>query len=823
MLTSSAPGSRTSRPWSGAARPPDSAGRGHRGRRPRRQPVPRVHRRGRALAADPRLHRGRPHADRAHPDLQGRRGVRPAVRHAFRRAASRWAMRRTWIWPRWPPRWRRPWPGSSSSARPRKATRPWWTCWPRPPAPSARRWRRASPPPTRWPRWSRRLRPGPRPPFPCRPSRAGPVTSARAASVTRIPARRRRALILGALRDAVLAARGPSERFRGRVVSGSPPASYLPGPIGRAGARPPVQALRPPGPRRRWPRRRRAGQLPAGRRTTAGRGAGRVRGRGCGAVRAGGPAPLEGRDEAGCHRGDRRPDGGRPGSGRCGGAAVENGTGAVAAVIGAADEQADILAALPERGPGRPGRRRAPGRSRGRGPADRGARPCPPPDGDFILVGREVDPADLIRLADAGPDRRHFGFRRGQPHSAIIARGLGLPMLAGVDPAVARRSRGPARPARRQPGPARPPPGPPDPRPRPGPPRRPSSRDSNPRLPTILRTSRAPASQPPPRATISLSRHCRPSGTPDRRRPAGHAAGQRGLGPRGPDGAWPRARPASGCCAPRSRSSGAPPGPPRPSTRRPWPRRSGCWPAARRWSGCSTSPATRSRRSWPGPGGQRQASGLTACWRPARAAATSSAPILAAGRATDLRIMVPMVHRGRAGPGPGGPHRGGPARSSPARSSPGRSGRSRTGRRPGPGRSPARPWHDGRGRVHRAGAAAFAGSAGFFSIGTNDLTSQVLGIDRADPRMRPGLAADPRVLAVLRDVATAAAAARSRCRCAATPPPTRRCCRCCWGWGYGRSAWGGPGAAGRGLDGRDRLGRCADERPPCWLRPHPPR
>jgi len=24
----------------------------------------------------------------------------------------------------------------------------------------------------------------------------------------------------------------------------------------------------------------------------------------------------------------------------------------------------------------------------------------PPPDGDFILVGREVDPADLIRLAD---------------------------------------------------------------------------------------------------------------------------------------------------------------------------------------------------------------------------------------------------------------------------------------------------------------------------------------------------------------------------------------------------------------------------------------
>jgi phosphoenolpyruvate-protein kinase (PTS system EI component) len=55
------------------------------------------------------------------------------------------------------------------------------------------------------------------------------------------------------------------------------------------------------------------------------------------------------------------------------------------------------------------------------------------------------------------------------------------------------------------------------------------------------------------------------------------------------------------------------------------------------------------------------------------------------------------------------------------------------------------------------GAAAFTGATGFFSIGTNDLTSEVLGIDRADPRMRPGLAADPRVLTLLRQVVTAAA------------------------------------------------------------------
>jgi phosphoenolpyruvate-protein kinase (PTS system EI component) len=40
----------------------------------------------------------------------------------------------------------------------------------------------------------------------------------------------------------------------------------------------------------------------------------------------------------------------------------------------------------------------------------------------------------------------------------------------------------------------------------------------------------------------------------------------------------------------------------------------------------------------------------------------------------------------------------------------------------------------------------------FFSIGTNDLTSEVLGLDRADPRSRPALAADPRVLALIDSV-----------------------------------------------------------------------
>jgi multiphosphoryl transfer protein len=60
-----------------------------------------------------------------------------------------------------------------------------------------------------------------------------------------------------------------------------------------------------------------------------------------------------------------------------------------------------------------------------------------PPDGPFILVRREVDPADLIRLADDGDLAGAVSAGGGaSSHAAIIARGLGLPMLAGADPAV---------------------------------------------------------------------------------------------------------------------------------------------------------------------------------------------------------------------------------------------------------------------------------------------------------------------------------------------------------------------------------------------------
>ncbi|HEX9065798.1 MAG TPA: putative PEP-binding protein [Streptosporangiaceae bacterium] len=55
-----------------------------------------------------------------------------------------------------------------------------------------------------------------------------------------------------------------------------------------------------------------------------------------------------------------------------------------------------------------------------------------------------------------------------------------------------------------------------------------------------------------------------------------------------------------------------------------------------------------------------------------------------------------------------------------------------------------------------ADAARFAAQADFFSIGTNDLTGQVLGLDRLSQGARPGLAADPRVLELVANVVTAA-------------------------------------------------------------------
>jgi phosphoenolpyruvate-protein kinase (PTS system EI component) len=115
---------------------------------------------------------------------------------------------------------------------------------------------------------------------------------------------------------------------------------------------------------------------------------------------------------------------------------------AVAAVREAAEAQAAILEALPD-----PDLAQRAGDVRQVAEAViarlAGAPKHALPDGPFILVSREVDPASLIRLADAGRLVGAVSVGGGaSSHAAIIARGLGLPMLAGAGPAVLAASAG---------------------------------------------------------------------------------------------------------------------------------------------------------------------------------------------------------------------------------------------------------------------------------------------------------------------------------------------------------------------------------------------
>jgi len=61
---------------------------------------------------------------------------------------------------------------------------------------------------------------------------------------------------------------------------------------------------------------------------------------------------------------------------------------------------------------------------------------APRPAGDFILVRREVSPAELVEFAEAGLVGAVSVGGGASSHAAIIARGLGIPMVTGVDTAV---------------------------------------------------------------------------------------------------------------------------------------------------------------------------------------------------------------------------------------------------------------------------------------------------------------------------------------------------------------------------------------------------
>jgi phosphoenolpyruvate-protein kinase (PTS system EI component) len=115
--------------------------------------------------------------------------------------------------------------------------------------------------------------------------------------------------------------------------------------------------------------------------------------------------------------------------------AVRAGADAIVAVQEAAEAQAALLAALPDP---ELAQRAGDVRQVASAVVDylSGRSVPPPPEGSFILVRREVDPADLIRLAEAGLVGAVSVGGGASSHAAIIARGLGLPMLAGADPRV---------------------------------------------------------------------------------------------------------------------------------------------------------------------------------------------------------------------------------------------------------------------------------------------------------------------------------------------------------------------------------------------------
>jgi multiphosphoryl transfer protein len=116
-------------------------------------------------------------------------------------------------------------------------------------------------------------------------------------------------------------------------------------------------------------------------------------------------------------------------------AAVRDGADAAAAVRRAAEAQAAVIEALP-----------IPELAERAGDVRQvavavldhlgSAAKAPPPAGDFILIRREVGPADLIELAEAGLVGAASVAGGASSHAAIVARGLGIPMIAGLDAAA---------------------------------------------------------------------------------------------------------------------------------------------------------------------------------------------------------------------------------------------------------------------------------------------------------------------------------------------------------------------------------------------------
>jgi multiphosphoryl transfer protein len=399
-------------------------------------------------------------------------------------------------------------------------------------------------------------------------------------------------------------------------------------------------------------------------------------------------------------------------------AALRAGSGAVTAVQRAVAGQAALIAALPTP---ELAERAADVRQVASAVVARLASVAAPPHpaGDFILVQPDVDPADLIRLVEEGLVGAVSVTGGATSHAAIIARGLGVPMLTGVDPAVldeppgrqaildAQAGRlvvGPVAATAGGPGAAR--------------------VTTAPRVAGVaaaagaagVTTAGPPAPQPPrTRDGVAVEVLCNVASAAETR--LGLARGAAGVGllrteiPFVKAAGWPTVAEHRAALAPvLGELAGL--------------------PAVVRlldFSGDKIPPFLRGKPA-----------GLAALLGDPRALADQLQAVLLAGRAARLSVMVPMV-------GALAEVRGVRAALAAAAAE--------TGTAPPPLGI----------MVEVAGTAGAAREFGrevdFFSVGTNDLTSQVLGLDRADPRVGPALAADPRVLGLIANVVAGAAEA----------------------------------------------------------------
>ena len=375
--------------------------------------------------------------------------------------------------------------------------------------------------------------------------------------------------------------------------------------------------------------------------------------------------------------------------------AVRDGAEPVAAITGHAEAQAALLAALPD-----PDLALRAGDVRQVASAVvghlNGSRVPPPPPERFILVRHEVDPADLIRLAEAGLAGAVSVGGGASSHAAIIARGLGLPMLAGADPGVLAAPAGhPAvlagdtltvDPPQAELAAARA--GTTQAVPQPGAIRDGVVTTADGELVTVLCNVASAAE-----TRLGLSRGAAGVGLLRTEIPFTGAAG------------WPPEADHLAQLTPILKQLHG-----RPVVVR-----------LLDFSGDKVPPFQRQ--------GQH---GLTALLNAPEALQAQLRAIVAAGRGTRLAVLVPMVRsldevtEVRA------------ALATAAAEA---------------GVDPPQLGIMVEVAATAAAARTFAAEVDFFSIGTNDLTSEVLGLDRADPATSPALAADPRVLTLIGSVA----------------------------------------------------------------------